>query len=466
MGNQKLKDSAFTKGLEKLGFEKSDDTFFLIEDGLKIFDPEITFHIIRARDFEASAIFLRKQLNGSYKPQVYLYDFTEQGFNENKLTDIQKKLWSSGEVPLACIFYSTEIKIIDCTKSIKKDDTPTYLEKNLSLIKGIHKLYNEQFAIKIKSGVFWEEEENRNKFKFQNSSYEKLIENIKFIISDFKEKHPRLSEELINKIIIQSILIKYLEERIDNNGNRLLSNKFFKKYDNSVSFNDVLQKKGKFVELLEELNDRNKGFNGNVFYWTDKEKLELRKLDLSILAELLDTNRSFENSQYELWRYFEFKYIPVELISRLYEEFLTGNNEEEQNEKKKEGGIYYTPSHLVRLLVDEAIPLKKFKEIDLNTYKILDPACGSGIFLVTAFKRLVQIWRLQNNMQLPQLPDLKRILSNIYGVDKEEQAVRLTSFSLSLALCNELEPLKIINELKLDDLTESISISWQPKGLI
>ena len=49
---------------------------------------------------------------------------------------------------------------------------------------------------------------------------------------------------------------------------------------------------------------------------------------------------------------------------------------------------------------------------------------------------------------------IKSILRNIYGVDKEEQAVRLASFSLSLALCNELNPVKILNDLRFDDLTE------------
>lgn len=444
----------FKSGLERLGFKLFDDSLFLTEESKNLSDPEITFHIYRAKEFNANAVFLRKQLNGSYKPQIYLYDFTSQGFHEKEQAEIQKKIWSSGEVPLACLFYSTEITILDCTKAITDKNTPTYLERNLRLIGIAHELYNEQFAIKIKTGLFWEEEENKKKFNFKNSSYEKLIENIRHIIKNFKEIHSSIPNELINKIIIQSILIKYLEERIDNQGNKLLSDKFFKKYDGAVTFNDVLRRKGKFAELLDELNDKHKGFNGNVFYWKDEEKRKLQTLDISILADLLDTNVSFNEKQLNLWRYFEFKYIPVELISRLYEEFLTGNEEKGKKGKKREEGIYYTPSHLVKLLVDEALPLKKYKEINLETYRVLDPACGSGIFLVTVFKRLVQIWRLQNNMKYPDLVNLKKILRNIYGIDKEEQAVRLTSFSLCLALCNELEPLEIINKLKFDDLLE------------
>lgn len=442
----------FQRGLDKLGFDRNDDSLFLTNEKKLPSDPQIEFHIEKAREFKATAIYLRKQLNGSYKPQVYLFDFTDRSFNDEneiQLTEIQKKIWSSGEVPLTCIFYKTEINILDCTTHIRDDYTPVHLLKQLDITGKAHHLYNKQFAVRIKSGVFWEEHEFKNKFKFKNSSYDKLIENIRYMVDFLKRKYQSVSIDLINKMIVQSILIKYLEERIDNNGKKLLSDKYFKKYANSNTFNDVLRK-GKFVDLLNDLNDPQKGFNGNVFKWTNNEQQILYTLDLSILADLLDTSRtSLQSPQLELfpnWRYFEFRYIPVELISRLYEEFL--------GTKKKETGLYYTPSHLAKLLVDECLPLIKYNEIDLNTFRILDPACGSGIFLVIAFKRLVQIWRLQNGMKSPELPDLKKMLRNIFGVDMEEQAVRLASFSLSLALCNELNPIEIINKLKFDDLRE------------
>ncbi|ATA89071.1 hypothetical protein CGC58_04675 [Capnocytophaga stomatis] len=442
----------FKKNIVNLGFTTEDDCLYLIDNTDNLAEPQIQFHLDKARKLSASAIYLRKQLNGSYKPQVYLFDFTDRNFeetNEPELAQIQTNIWSSGEVPLACIFYRTEIKILDCTKHITKEYKPEYLVRELKLTGKTHELYNEQFAVKIKSGIFWEEEELKNKFKFQNSAYDKLIDNIRYVSKKLTTEFTTISVEIVNKIIVQSILIKYLEETIDSNGNELLSKKYFQKYNDALSFSDVLKQQGKFVELLSDLN---KDFNGNVFRWDSAEEDNLKELDLSILADLLSTNKTDLNSnQLELefndWRYFEFKFIPVELISRLYEEFLA--------EDKQDKGLYYTPSHLAKLLVDECIPLKKYKDIDLKEYTILDPACGSGIFLVVAFKRLVQIWRLQNNMATPNIDDLKSILKNIYGVDKEEQAVRLASFSLSLALCNELNPITILNELKFDDLTKT-----------
>lgn len=441
----------FKSGLEKLGFQ-NDNALFFTGNTNKLPELELAFHIETAKFIhkEVTAIYIRRQLNGSYKPQVYLFDFTDTAFSEQieyKIADIQRKIWSSGEVPLACLFFNTEIKIIDCTKHLTKDLKPEYLADKLRLADEAHRLYNEQFAIKIKSGIFWEQEEIKGKFDFKNSAYDILIQNIRKVTEKLSKELKKASSELINKIIVQSILIKYLEETSDDEGKKLLTEKFFKKYNNSNSFSDVL-KKGKFANLL---NDLNKNFNGNVFKWEINEQKQLESLDLSIVAKLLATDKtSIDSLQLEIgfpdWRYFEFKYIPVELISRLYEEFL--------GENKKDKGLFYTPSHLAKLLVDECLPLKKYKEIDIARFTLLDPACGSGIFLVTAFKRLVQIWRLQHKLEKPKIDNLKKILRNIYGVDKEEQAVMLSSFSLSLALCNELKPIEVISKLRFDDLAK------------
>ena len=439
-------NTVFFQNIKRLGFE-GDDALFMA-DQQNVDDPAVLFHLELAKEFYADAVYLRKQLNGGYKTQLYLFDFTSKKFDihiEEEIVNIQKKIWSSGDAPLACIIFDTEIKIIDCTTHVTKDFKPKYLIDKLRITGKAHELYNTSFATQIKTGVFWEREEFKNEFKFhKHSSYDALISNIQkvrtILCKEFKDKN--ISKEIIVKILIQSILIKYLEERIDSNGGKLLTEKYFRKYQQACSFNEVLQKKGCFGKLLKDLDNH---FNGNVFKWNEEEHRQLELLDLTILAKLLATNQvDLGSPQLEFdWRYFEFKYIPVELISRLYETFL--------GENKQEKGLYYTPSHLAKLLVDESIPLNKYNTIDLNNYSILDPACGSGIFLVIAFKRLVQIWRLRNNMQRPSINVLKTLIKSLYGVDKEEQAIQLTSFSLILALCNELEPIKIINELEFND---------------
>jgi hypothetical protein len=182
MKEVKIQGINFTRGLKALGFY-DDDSLYLSDSNSQELDPQIEFHLEKARKFNASAVYLRRLFNGNYKPQAYLFDFTQKGLQsviENEIALIQKKIWSSGEAPLACFFFDTEIKIVDCTKHVKSDDSneysPVYLEEHLEIAAKAHHLYNEQFAIKLKSGVFWDEQENKNKFKFSNNSaYDILI---------------------------------------------------------------------------------------------------------------------------------------------------------------------------------------------------------------------------------------------------------------------------------------------------
>lgn len=139
--------------------------FLVKENDLQ--EPLLKFHLETARDFGVTAVYFRLQLNGSYKPQVYLFDFTDRPLHDedSAIADIQTKLWSSGEVPLACFFFNTELKIVDCTKHVTKKFKPEYLVSNLNLVGKAHDLYNEQFAVKIKTGIFWEQEEVKKKSK-------------------------------------------------------------------------------------------------------------------------------------------------------------------------------------------------------------------------------------------------------------------------------------------------------------
>tara|TARA_R110002167_G_scaffold148089_3_gene340838 strand:- start:2364 stop:5339 length:2976 start_codon:yes stop_codon:yes gene_type:complete len=445
----------FKEGLSTLGFNpENNDYLFLTEDYRQTEDLSVKLQLEKAIKFEASAVFFRNEIN-NLKAQIYIYDFTQSDTDENHLSNIQKMVWSNGAVPIACIFYRTEIKILDCTQHIQDDNKPVYLASLKNIAKA-HHLYNENFAVKIKTGTFWEETSVKNKFKFNASSYDILIRWIREIAKQIALSNSDAEERIIKKIIIQSIMIKYLEERKDPDGNSSFNQKYFQKYGSCLEFVDVLSN-GNFVALLDDLQH---DLNGNLFDWNSEEKGLIPTLNLNGLVEALKAYKRPEESHnevLELIRYYEFSYIPVELISRIYEEFLAGGDDTlfSQKEKKQKDGIFYTPSHLAQLLVDEIMPLHQYGSININSFTILDPACGSGIFLVLAFKRLVQWWRLQNNLKQPNIQTLKTILDCLYGVDKEYQATKLAAFSLCLALCDELSPKQIINELKFSDLTEN-----------
>lgn len=151
--------------------------------------------------------------------------------------------------------------------------------------------------------------------------------------------------------------------------------------------------------------------------------------------------------QYILWEIYSFNHLPIELISGIYEAFL-----------KKEKGVVYTPPYLVNLLIDECMPLDKAQEFFADEkFKVFDPACGSGIFLVAALKRMVQ-WKVilhykaTGKVAYPDIETIKRITrNNIFGTDIEKGATLVTIFSLCIALCDKLSPMQIWNKLRFDE---------------
>ncbi|RPJ77764.1 MAG: hypothetical protein EHM20_05505, partial [Alphaproteobacteria bacterium] len=307
-----------------------------------------------------------------------------------------------------------------------------------SLISAIHPKYSAHL---FQNGSFWELQENKNHFNLNSSSYKKLIEGLKKIRDEFVKNQ---NEQICNRLIVLSIFVKFLEERQDKKGNRVLPIDYFNKYDGATCFCDVLRKK-RGVQFFKDLA---KDINGKIFELTKGEEESIAKLNQSKLADFLDARQ--DNYQYVLWKLYDFNYLPVELISRIYEEFIP---------KRKD--ITYTPAHLVNFMVDECMPISKPK-IDI---RIIDVSCGSGIFLVAAFKRIVQWWQKEQyestgEIKPPNIRKLNSILLNsIYGVDLEPEAVKLAIFSLAVALFDMLEPMKAWNELieeKLIDLSVNI----------
>lgn len=404
------------------------------------------------KKYDATAVYFRRFVNDRPSvPQILIYDYTTLQIKDNKIADLHRRLWCYGQVPIIFIFTNTQVKIFNALKRPKFDDE-NYRElkaeplATIVLASEIEKELKsfEKFSAKLfDNGTFWENSEFKNKFNREDSAYETILLELKQFRSEFIIDNPQHEESIINKLLVLSIFIKYLEERKGENDERVFPDNYFKQFNNSMNFVEVLRNNA-CIQLFEKLGQH---FNGKIFRLFDSEKKDLETLNLSKLADFLEGNLT--KKQYSLWPLYSFNDLPIELISNIYQEFLVKVNRQATEKKKKNEGIVYTPPHLVQFLVDEAMSIDKPKD----NFKVLDPACGSGIFLVAAYNRLVQWWRLNNNFKKPDLDTLKKILfDNIYGVDVSEEAIRVTIFSLSLALCDMVSPNIIWNKLKFDDL--------------
>jgi N-6 DNA Methylase len=251
-------------------------------------------------------------------------------------------------------------------------------------------------------------------------------------------------KEFCHDLLARTIFTQFLFHRKDSNGEPFFSQRLMKRLHDDgtlsrfhVDLVSVLSSKHDTYALFRWMDIR---FNGDLFPGKDgqddeardaawrAERNAVKKHHLDLLAELIAGNLDTLDRQLTLWPYYSFDAIPLEFISSIYEQFLT--------EERRTDKAYYTPPHLVDYVLDAVLP---WNDENWNV-RILDPCCGSGIFLVKAFQRLIYRWRLANRRD-PLVSDLKPILANnLVGIDKNREAVRVACFSLYLAMADAIEP--------------------------
>jgi type I restriction-modification system DNA methylase subunit len=244
------------------------------------------------------------------------------------------------------------------------------------------------------------------------------------------------------------------------------------------SLQDGIKNGDYYKNLLQEFKQADEKYNSGLF---DFKKDKLSKT----LAINNKTLKTIINQLYYPECPYEFSVLSVEILGSAYEQFLgktiTINNRgkaviELKPEVRKAGGVYYTPQYIVDYIVANTIGnlTKNKTPKEVAEIKIVDPACGSGSFLLGAYQYLLN-WHKDYYLQNPNkkntttaegnltTTEKKRILlNNIYGVDIDTNAVEVTKLSLLLK-CMEGETqasianqMSMFNERVLPTLEENV----------
>ncbi|WP_180904043.1 HsdM family class I SAM-dependent methyltransferase, partial [Flavobacterium chungangense] len=459
----------YISGLSQLEMLNADGNSFGLIHTSELDKSNINYYqrlsLEKAKKVGADAVYFRNfpDLNRPSKPQLYIFDFTTK---EQDVVEIHKNVWSSTEVRLYLVITKSQIKFFNSSKPVeqtKSGNLQVSPFETLKIAGDAVKKYKEYSAKKFDNGSFWEQ--TKYDFGYGETAYEKLISQLKITRDQFLDVI-KLDKTIASKLLVLGILVKYLEERIDIDENgketRVFAADFFnqEKFGFSTDFTETIRKGNQYtLNLFEYLSNH---FNGKIFYLSDAYKEQIKGKDLSPLADFL--SGVLDKNQFVFWRLYSFNYLPIELISSIYEMFLEADNST---------GVAYTPSYLVSFMIDECMPINQPKE----NFKILDPACGSGIFLVSAYKRIIDWWRVSNYEKTGEwifpgkenLSELKRLLKDsVYGIDIATEAVDLAIFSLSLTLCDILSPKVIWENLRFDDLSDNVVGSdffdWYPNN--
>lgn len=443
--------TVFEKNIKTLRFHpktETDDGGVLFtkdfREGTRLLSAQEAFALEAATNFQADAVYFRFFPDGREAvPQLYFFDFTHASPSAEEKNRIHIRMWNGNQVPAYVIIENSIVHFFDARVKPQRDQT-NYAKEIITLAGDAIKEFN---ASEFDNGLFWEERNNNQHFKFEQSATRDLIRGLKEVYRSFQEKS-HLDHHVALKLLVQSLLIKYLEERDEDSASGYFAGTYFRRNFQCANFCDTIRQ-GKLLDLLDQLAT---DFNGKIFEWNKqtekKERAAIQKAAVKQLADYLDAN--IQNNQYVIWRLYSFSHLPVEVISSVYEELLTNSKD-----------IVYTPEMIVSTLVDECMPLGEAKQ----DFKIIDVSCGSGIFLVKAFKRVVQWWRYEQyqktgNLVKPPLPVLKDLLlKSIHGVDIQSDAIRLSIFSLALAILDEvdLDP-PTWGKLRFPDLSENIIV--------
>ncbi|MCK5416318.1 N-6 DNA methylase [Candidatus Parcubacteria bacterium] len=388
--------SELNKLFKKLGVSTSDYLLTLGGDKWKRFIP---YRLQKGlEEINPNAFFIQEN-----KPIVLFFDFTKNKINNEK--DLFKKIWNLGGVPVVFIIKDDITEIYNGFSFDTKTSTLELFQSNKKDI-----LDDEISIWDIFLGKLWK------KLPVAKSQVdESLLRNIQDAQKELTDKG--LEDVYANNIIGRLLFSRYLIDR-----EVMIDKKYF---SDKWSFLQILESKNK--KLLYEYFDYLKTtFNGDLFPVKKDELGKVNNSHLDVLYRLFKGD-TMATGQQSLFEAYDFKIIPVELISEVYERFIG-------LEKQRKEGAYYTPSFLVDYILNKTVKKHLVKN---KSCRVLDPSCGSGIFLVETLRWIIEKSD-QDNISYSKLG--KIVKDNIFGVDKDENAINLSIFSLCLTLLDYITP--------------------------
>jgi type I restriction-modification system DNA methylase subunit len=233
-------------------------------------------------------------------------------------------------------------------------------------------------------------------------------------------------DEIVQRIMDRLIFMRKCEDTQNNVGTFILSDLV------GVADSRVYSK------LKERFTEFNDAFDSGLFKPNYDNDCDNIALDGEVIRDLITLFYESRDKQY----LYDFDWIDADVLGQVYEQYLSlvlvetasGRTKLKGGKpQKKEQGIYYTPVSVVEYIVKETLGelLKDTKAEDIKNVKVLDPACGSGSFLIKAFDEIRGAYRQKGGQQLMNLDSLI-LTNNLFGVDLDEKAVEISRLNLLL----------------------------------
>jgi len=375
------------------------------------------------------------------RPMVYLCE--AKRFTTEQKRERQRFVWNQGLVPLLVLLTPGQVEVYSGVRKPLKPDAPddTLDSTLIPDLGNIAKaLECAKFVRSVETGQFFHD--RRDFFPAGEAVDRCLVKNLVQAARRLKDQGWKLDRA--HALLGRALFVSFLHQR-----------GFIKPHHFPSHTKDLLDiVKGRSFEDAKRLLYGEGGlfpalkreFNGTMFDAAlNTEARDIRKPHLDIIADFLG-GAEMESGQLTIFSDYDFRVIPVETISAIYEEFM----KDADLKRKHDEGAFYTPRHLAETTLHVAV---EDRYTEAAAWRVLDPACGSGIFLVAMFNMLAAQW-LRDNAKRTKKTKAQALLEilqqRIRGVDLNLDACRIAAFSLYLALFEKLVP------IDLDEFKEKV----------
>lgn len=355
---------------------------------------------------------------GSLTPVVYVCEAA----SEVDADQIHRLVWNQDVVPFLIVRTPQNVRVYSGfgyreDEIAKKRSASRILKETIGAQEIASKLLPGFSAQQIDDGTLW-----RDKGRFVTPDMRvdwRLLDHLKEL-GHVLRKDMKLPIQAAHALIGKYVYLRYLRDR------DILSEKRLNEFQ--IDAQAVFSRNAQLStlrSLVEQLDD---WLNGSVFEIPWKEGIKAEHVKQVAATFFGDDPRSGQGSLFEDY---DFSYIPIETLSVVYEQFLHAEG------RGKDAGAYYTPIPLVNFILDEmesSLPFTKGK-------RALDPACGSGAFLVQCYRRLIEKELLKRKGERFRPVELRELLQgHIFGIDRDEDACQVTELSLILTLLDYVDP--------------------------
>ncbi|MCU0286186.1 MAG: SAM-dependent methyltransferase [Acidobacteria bacterium] len=408
---------------------------------------ELCRYIGKNKTFKPEAIFFVEN-----NPIIIFVAGTEE--DQKSLHEIYNRLWCMANPRLLFVSTPVELNVYDLAGKPARaleELKPLETVKQIACIASELKNFKREY---VESGEVFGD----IRFGKTGSRADKaLIRDITTVRNGLKEAGLNDDDnknylKYAHALIGRSIFIRYLEDR-----GILTPEYFYKVAEDNPIWKKILTEPVSKPFWYEEMGDSlyrktlsnidftyrlyeklAEDFNGDMFPSDQTEKKAVKREHLILLQKFL--SGEIDHTSLFFWAY-KFDIIPIELISNIYEELYHKENTRDESIH----GTHYTPSSLVEFVLKKVLTPERLR----TTPRIIDPACGSGIFLVEAFRRIVRFELYKQGKGHLSFNELENILKNqIGGIELNEEAARIAAFSLYLAFLHYQEPPDILEQIR------------------